>query len=92
MHAGPVKPKHNGAMKAAPWLQAYEKSNVAAGLAHRLVGKGQIGKGMWAEPDNMNGLPRTHIRIPQGLRVSDCVQVRLSTSDCAPHQVPAQAP
>jgi malate synthase len=73
MHAGPVKPKHNGAMKAAPWLQAYEKSNVAAGLAHRLVGKGQIGKGMWAEPDNMNGLPRTHIRIPQGLRVSDCV-------------------
>jgi len=57
MRAGAVAPK--AAMKAAPWLGAYEKHNVAAALAHGLVGKGQIGKGMWAEPDNMKAMVAT---------------------------------
>ena len=54
MHAGPMVPK--GQMKSATWLAAYEQNNVAAGLACALRGKAQIGKGMWAMPDEMNAM------------------------------------
>jgi malate synthase len=63
MQAGAFLPKDQ--IKQQVWIDAYENRNVDVGLQCGLQGRAQIGKGMWAMPDEMAMMMKTKIAHPK---------------------------
>ena len=62
-----------GEMKKSTWLNGHENWNVDIYLSWRLSEKAQIGKGMWAMPDEMANMMEQKIGHPKSERIGNAL-------------------